>query len=118
MIPLHHVPLANSFCSCLACVHGVNNKKHLVLSAFNRHGGLLMSGCSQKIPEAHCDRHRFQPKCMACLAQSVERKALNLVVVGLSPTEGVVEMKLLRNDAGMLNFFLVFFDFSVFALLQ
>ena len=30
---------------------------------------------------------------MARLAQSVERKALNLVVVGLSPTVGVVELQ-------------------------
>ena len=30
---------------------------------------------------------------MACLAQSVERKALNLVVVGSSPTVGVVELQ-------------------------
>ena len=30
---------------------------------------------------------------MARLAQSVERKALNLVVVGLSPTVGVVELR-------------------------
>ena len=30
---------------------------------------------------------------MARLAQSVERKALNLVVVGLYPTVGVVELQ-------------------------
>ena len=30
---------------------------------------------------------------MARLAQSVERKALNLVVVGSSPTVGVVELQ-------------------------
>lgn len=30
---------------------------------------------------------------MARLAQSVERKALNLVLVGLSPTVGVVELQ-------------------------
>ena len=30
---------------------------------------------------------------MAHLAQSVERKALNLVVVGSSPTVGVVELQ-------------------------
>ena len=30
---------------------------------------------------------------MACLPQSVERKALNLVVVGSSPTVGVVELQ-------------------------
>ena len=30
---------------------------------------------------------------MARLAQSVERKALNLVVVGSSPTVGIVELQ-------------------------
>ena len=30
---------------------------------------------------------------MACLSQSVERKPLDLVVVGLSPTVGVVELQ-------------------------
>ena len=37
------------------------------------------------------DRDKFSARVIARLAQSAERKALNLVVVGSSPTVGVSE---------------------------
>ena len=40
----------------------------------------------------------FECKSLARLAQSVERKALNLVVVGSSPTVGVVISAALYSD--------------------
>ena len=44
---------------------------------------------SGPVPERYWVKRRRLPKSMARLAQSAERKALNLVVVGSSPTVGV-----------------------------
>ena len=46
---------------------------------------------SQKTLKRTLRKTAFQ--CVARLAQSVERKALNLVVAGLSPMVGVVELQ-------------------------
>ena len=73
-------------------IRGADGKPHLLGGEARQHGhssrrgGRLAVGLRQQILRTTCNS---KSRSLARLAQSVERKALNLVVVGSSPTVGV-----------------------------